>query len=105
MAPVVDDLPLLFDEIRELLAAPRDGDGAPGRERLEHTLTSGYARVLALEAERERIERRADGADPRSRERLASASADLSSLRELLEPLRDRARELRIEESRAARTV
>jgi len=101
MAAVTDDLRPLFDEIRELLAAPRDGDDAPGRERLEHTLTSGYARALELEAERERI----DPADPSTRDRLATAAADLSNLRQLLEPLRNRVRELRVEESREARAL
>src|ERR671923_271163 len=47
-----------FDEISQLLAAPADGAEAPPLARLEDTLTAGYARALALEAERWRLERR-----------------------------------------------
>ena len=48
----------LFEEISQLIAAPVDGADAPPLARLEDTLTAGYARALALEAERWRIERR-----------------------------------------------
>lgn len=96
----------LFEEIRTLLAAPPAGAGAPGRARVEHTLTSGYALALALEAERERLARRLDASDAAEhdglRERLAAAAAALTSLRTLLKPLRERARRLRVEESQAA---
>ena len=44
--------------IEELLEAPASGASAPTLARLEETLTDGYARALALEAERSRIERR-----------------------------------------------
>jgi hypothetical protein len=102
---VSDETPTLFDEIRQLLAAPRSGADAPGRERLEHTLTTGYARALALEAEQQRIERRLECAPaaerPRLAERLVAARAEHSSLRCLLQPLRVRARERRLDESRA----
>ncbi len=47
--------PPLYDEIRQLLAAPGNGSEAPPLARLEETLTSGYAHALALEAERWRI--------------------------------------------------
>ncbi|HLY84974.1 MAG TPA: hypothetical protein VKO84_00450 [Gaiellaceae bacterium] len=46
------------DEIAELLGLPEDGADAPSLERIESTLTNGYAAKLALEAERWRIERR-----------------------------------------------
>jgi hypothetical protein len=44
----------LLDEITALLAY---GDTAPDLARLERTLTDGYARALALEAERRRLEK------------------------------------------------
>ena len=49
---------MIHDEIRSLLDAPPDGEDAPTIDAIEHTLTAGYARALALEAERWRLERR-----------------------------------------------
>src|SRR6266566_2933687 len=49
---------MIHDEIRSLLDAPPQGDEAPTIDAIEHTLTAGYARALALEAERWRLERR-----------------------------------------------
>ena len=49
---------MIQDEIRSLLDAPPDGEDAPTIDAIEHTLTAGYARALALEAERWRLERR-----------------------------------------------
>jgi hypothetical protein len=72
-------------------------------DRLEHTLTSGYAAALALEAERWRIERRiAEAAalvqgsgDAEEIAVLArslnTAEADLTRLRSMLTALRERA--------------
>jgi hypothetical protein len=75
-------------------------------DRLEHTLTSGYAAALALEAERWRIERRIAEAAALVRGRgdgaraeeiallarsLSSAEADLERLRTMLKVLRKRA--------------
>ena len=74
-------------------------------DRLEHTLTSGYAAALALEAERWRIERRIstlagllDAADGQHAEEIAtlgralsSARSDLERLRGMLGTLRERA--------------
>ena len=48
---MTDDLPLLIDRLRFLVDHPGDELGA-----IEHTLTDGYARALALEAERRRAE-------------------------------------------------
>ena len=48
----------LRDEIADLLGLPEDGAGAPSLDRIESTLTAGYAAKLALEAERSRLERR-----------------------------------------------
>ena len=97
---------MIHDEIRDLLDAPNTGTKAPTLHDIEHTLTSGYARALALEAERIRIERQladvaarlADEATDEDASELASlaqrlsvADDDLSHLRTLLASLRLRA--------------
>src|ERR687888_1665471 len=101
---------MIQEEIRTLLDAPRVGDDAPSIDAVEHTLTAGYARALALEAERWRLERRiADVAARLGEEvtdedaselaqlgrRLSLAADDLSRLRALLVSLRGRADEVR----------
>jgi hypothetical protein len=108
-----DDLMALFDDINELLSAPSSGAEAPALAHVEHTLTTGYARALALEAERWRLERRLgelaaasdDGPCALERadlaDRLAEAARELAQLRNVLEPLRSRASALRV----AAATV
>ena len=105
-----EDLLLLIDDIRSLLDAPAAGAGAPDLQRLEETLTSGYARALALEAESLRLERRlgelaatvARESSPalaneftRVAHRLAAHEGQIAQLRELLAPLRERVAELR----------
>src|SRR5205807_6831998 len=50
--------PMIHDDIRSLLEAPPTGEEAPTLDHIEHTLTAGYARALALEAERWRLERK-----------------------------------------------
>ena len=97
-------------EIRELLAAPMPADAQPLLERLDETLTTGYANALQLEAERWRIERRigqvaaevGEGDDAARVEELATlarslrdANAEITALRRLLGSLRDRRRALR----------
>jgi hypothetical protein len=97
---------MIHDDIRTLLEAPNTGDDAPSLDHIEHTLTEGYARALALEAERWRIERQlADVATrlgneitdedaselARLGERLSNADGDLNKLRTLLVALRSRA--------------
>lgn len=94
-----NDLPLLFERIRGCLDEP-ESDSA--LKDLEHTLTDGYARALALEGERTRIEHEiaelARGIDDPVRigelrdlsERRTRADADLERLRALLELLRQR---------------
>ena len=101
---------MIQDEIRTLLDSPPVGEDAPSIDAIEHTLTAGYARALALEAERWRLERRIAevavdlGAKSQNDEhdeltqlgqRLSSADGDLTMLRELLASLRSRADELR----------
>ena len=102
--------PMIQDDIRDLLDAPNTGADAPSLAHLEHTLTSGYASALALEAERLRIERRladiatriADEASEEDAAELASlaqrlsvADDDLTRLRTLLVSRRSRADEVR----------
>src|SRR5712691_7625489 len=101
---------MIHDEIRSLLDAPPDGEDAPTIDAIENTLTAGYARALALEAERWRLERRIAavaaelGGKSRDDEhseltqlgrRLSAADGDLSNLRVLLSSLRSRADEVR----------
>jgi ubiquinone biosynthesis protein UbiJ len=101
---------MIHEDIRNLLDAPPTGDEAPTLDHIEHTLTSGYARALALEAERRRLERKiADLAARLAQEitdedatqlaklsqGLADADADLTRLRALLASLRTRADEVR----------
>jgi ABC-type phosphate transport system auxiliary subunit len=101
---------MIHDDIRSLLDAPPTGEDAPSLDHIEHTLTAGYARALAIEAERWRLERRI--ADVAARlgdevtdedaseladlgQRLSSTDGDLSRLRTLLVSLRGRADEVR----------
>jgi hypothetical protein len=95
-------------EIQELLSAD-----APTLARMEDTLTEGYARALALEAERWRIERRIGEVAREGRTdigeelkslgmRLTHADGELSKLRSLLGTLHERARAARLATSRAA---
>jgi uncharacterized protein involved in exopolysaccharide biosynthesis len=88
-------------QIEDLLSA-----SAPSLAHLESTLTEGYAKALALEAERLRIEKRVvevarDASGDHVAEirrlgtRLSSADGEIQQLRSLLGTLADRARELR----------
>jgi hypothetical protein len=81
-------------------------DDAPSLASVEDTLTEGYARALALEAERLRIEKRVvevakDPTVDQAAElrqlgtRLTSADGEIEHLRSLLGRLADRARKLR----------
>jgi hypothetical protein len=95
----MEDLPNLLNRIQALVDG-RD-DGAPERllERMEHTLTDGYARALALEGEHLRIVREIGTAAAGARrsgserlaalaEKLATTEGDLQRLRARLTPLR-----------------
>jgi predicted nucleic acid-binding Zn-ribbon protein len=96
-------LDIVLERIRALLAATEGG--RPSRDRIERTLTEGYAEALALDGERLRLERRIDevtarlaaGEKTRPNElrtltvRIATVENDLADLRELLSTLRSRA--------------
>ena len=93
-------------QIEELLSAD-----APTLARMEDTLTEGYAKALALEAERWRLERRIGevaregrtdiGEELRSLgTRLTHADGELANLRSLLVSLHERARVARLSASR-----
>ena len=97
------------DDIRDLLTAPKPAVPQPFLDRLDSTLTDGYAHALQLEAERWRIERRiaelvaglpaqSDQQDPELvvlSEQLTSANENIEALRALLESLRERRTKLR----------
>jgi hypothetical protein len=105
----MEEITTLFEKIDALLAEPvAGGDGKI--DRIEHTLTEGYARALALEAERWRLERRIGevasklGQGDREKRtdelaslaaRISTADGDLASLRGRLSTLRKRAHEVR----------
>jgi len=101
---------MIHDDIRSLLEAPPSGESAPSLAAIEDTLIAGYAKALALEADRWRIERRIasvaarlgedvtddDAAElARLGQTLSSADGDLVRLRSLLVALRTRANEVR----------
>ena len=100
------DRDALLHDIRSLMHAPIEGERSVLRERMERTLTDGYAHALALEGERLQLERELtamanrigrgemDGAVARLADlttRLRSTDTDLAELRVLLVSLRDRA--------------
>jgi hypothetical protein len=101
---------MIQDDIRTLLEAPPTGDDAPSLDAVEHTLTAGYARAMALEAERWRLERQiaeaaaklGDDVPERPTAELAdlgrllsATDGNLAQLRALLSSLRSRADEIR----------
>ena len=104
----MEDMTTLFERIDALVAEP--GSGEPALAQIEHTLTEGYARALALEAERWRLERRIGEVAAKLSEgnrekrtdelanlaqRIAMADGDLSLLRGRLSILRRAAHEVR----------
>jgi len=101
----MDDLSTLIERIDSLLDSPSEADSADVRAHMETTLTDGYARALALQAEQERLQRKigaiaadlAEGrGEPRTKElaslarRLALSEEELASLRGTLVTLRGR---------------
>ncbi|HZO96044.1 MAG TPA: hypothetical protein VFB42_01605 [Gaiellaceae bacterium] len=94
----------LLDEIAALLEA---ADSGLDVGRLERTLTDGYARALALEAERSRLRKRIGaltGAGGRSRE-LASLARELDRREAEVDALRGQLALLRRRHSSAVRAV
>jgi DNA repair exonuclease SbcCD ATPase subunit len=100
--------PMIDDAIRSLLHAPRCGAEAPTLDDIEDKLTAGYARALALDGERRRLERRLAETAAKMNERapkesevaelgrrLSATDGDLAELRRLLSSLRARADEVR----------
>lgn len=100
----------ILEEISSLLAQAESGRGEAPLAAIEDRLTEGYARVLQLEGERWRLERRisdlaaglstadsAPDADELARlaRRATRADRELSRLRGLLGSLRTRASALR----------
>jgi hypothetical protein len=100
----------MLRQIETLLRAPTSGADAPSLADMEHALTDGYARALALEAERSRLQHRLGQAahelgDPDApadadeisslAKRLRRADGELSELRSLLGTLQRRRRTLR----------
>ena len=101
---------MVTDEIRDLLAAPDPMEAGAFLDRVDDTLTSGYAQALALEAERWRVERRiaevlaelaAESSDTRIAElstlvqKRTTTEEHIVALRTLLASLRARRSEIR----------
>lgn len=106
----MDDVRTLLNQIDALIAETAVGEAAPSVARIERTLTDGYARALALEGERARIERRIAAVveelheaapEAKTRElaqlsrRVQTAGEELAALRERLRALRRRAAAVR----------
>ena len=106
----IEAIPALLEQIDELLAEPHS-EGAPATlDRLERTLTDGYAYALVLESERWRLEQRLSelagelhegDQDVKSQElaqisrRLSSNGTALQGLRSTLARLRNHATAVR----------
>lgn len=101
-AAVSPDLASFLDEVQALLDSPA-GRRRAALARVEHTLTSGYAHALGLEAERLRLERRrllaAEAGDSGEMvavtRRMGATDTELANLRSLLATLRTHAFDLR----------
>ena len=109
-SPMTQETATIHDDIRALLDEPSGAEDDGFLDRAEHTLTNGYARALALETERVRLEKRmgelAGGLNEDSGEgpteelasvarRLSDAEGELAQLRGVLRSLRARARAVR----------
>jgi septation ring formation regulator EzrA len=100
-------IPALLEQIDELLAEPVQTEEPATLDRLERTLTDGYAYALALEAERYRLERRMselagelnDGDKELKTKELAQVSDRLSSNASILSALRETLTQLRARSS------
>ncbi len=93
----MSDLSSLLLRIQALVDGQADDPPDRLLERVEHTLTDGYAQALALEGERLRLRRTLDEGAPREdvRRRLATNEHDLRLLRTQLAGLRLRAQAVR----------
>ena len=109
-------MPAKSKTYKQISALLEESSEEPGADRLEDTLTAGYAIALTLEAERLRIERRIaevagklgdDESELRAQElaglsdRLAKADNELVHLRTALVTLKDQARAARRAEAAA----
>jgi hypothetical protein len=110
---MADEFAVLATRISALMDVRVNGSSESLLAEMEHTLTDGYARVLALEGERLRIERRiadlareldadATGELRDLASRLIVADAEESRLRGLLEGLRRQAELLRADSTTPA---
>jgi septation ring formation regulator EzrA len=105
MAP--EAIPELLEQIDELLAEPVQTEEPATLDRLERTLTDGYAYALALEAERYRLEQRMselagelnEGNQELKTKELAQVSDRLSSNASILTALRETLTQLRARSS------
>jgi hypothetical protein len=106
-----ESMPALFEQIDALLAEPAPCE-PDELARLERTLTDGYAHALSLEAEQLRLQRRMtelagelhDGNKEQKAEELVQVSRRMASARAELETLRATLIQLRLR-VRAARRV
>jgi hypothetical protein len=110
------DLPALLDRIRMLSDEPQNRGSERRLAEIDETLTDGYARALALEAETWRIRRqqaelaRTPHEPAHAHElqalavRLVAAEDELARLRRALRPLHERADVLRAAIARRAPT-
>jgi hypothetical protein len=110
LSPMTQETATIHDDIRALLDEPSGAEEDGFLDRAEHTLTNGYARALALETQRVRLEKRMGeltgglndgGGEPLTEElasvakRLSDAESELAQLRGVLRSLRARARTVR----------
>jgi hypothetical protein len=96
----VSDLPSLLVRIQALVDGKGDDPPELLLERVEHTLTDGYAQALALDGERLRLERElaqelSPAREREIRRRLEANAIESHGLRELLGGLRRRAEAVR----------
>ena len=109
----MDDISTLLSRIDSLLQSPTEGDSPDVRAHMETTLTDGYARSLALEAEHWRLQREigaiaaalADGREESHAKELAPLARRLAHSEQELAGLRDMLASLRVRIALAARAA
>ena len=100
-------IPVLLEQIDELLTASPSAEPAT-LARLERTLTDGYARALALEAEHWRLQqqiRRMTAAETASPVELAAAVRQLNQQEDEIGTLRQELGRLQLRHSSAVRAL